>query len=123
MLAAFYSRVLNTARSQNPSVKVLIALGGWTDSESDKYSRLVADQAAINKFVSKAKAFVRNHNFDGLSLEWQYPVCWQSNCNKGPPSDKQGFSNLVKVRLEITGGKSADFKALFSLMFCPILFG
>ena len=34
--------------------------------------------------------------FDGLSLEWHYPVCWQSDCKKGNKNDKEGFANLVK---------------------------
>ena len=101
---------MSTARSQNPSVKVLIALGGWTDSESDKYSRLVSSQANIDKFVGKAKSFVKNHDFDGLSLEWQYPVCWQANCAKGPPSDRQGFTNLVKV----------SWQSFFDILLLPV---
>ena len=34
--------------------------------------------------------------FDGLSLEWQFPVCWQSDCKKGSSKDKEGFVSLVK---------------------------
>ncbi len=29
-------------------------------------------------------------------MDWQYPVCWQSDCSKGPSKDKEGFSNLLK---------------------------
>ena len=34
--------------------------------------------------------------FDGLSLEWQYPVCWHSDCRNGNKNDKAGFVSLVK---------------------------
>ena len=74
-----------------------MSLGGWTDSESDKYSRLVSDPMARTNFAQKAVQTLNDHGFDGLSLEWQYPVCWQADCSKGSPAEKQGFVALVKV--------------------------
>ena len=85
------------AKKANPNVKVLLSLGGWTDSGSDKYSRLVSDSNAIANFAKKAVQKLAEHDFDGLSLEWQYPVCWQADCSKGNPSEKQGFVALSKV--------------------------
>ena len=35
----FYERVQEVARGQNRDVKVFIAMGGWTDSSGDAYSR------------------------------------------------------------------------------------
>lgn len=58
-------------------IKVLIAIGGWNDSAGDKYSRLVNNQSARKKFIKHALAFIEKHNFDGLDLDWEYPVCWQ----------------------------------------------
>ena len=81
---------------QNPNVKILLALGGWTDSSGDKYSKLVNNPSKRANFVSKTVKTLKTRQFDGLSLEWQYPVCWQSDCNAGNAKDKQGFSKLVK---------------------------
>ena len=61
--------------------KVLLALGGWNDSEDDKYSKLVSDPSARSKFVTHALEFLKQHNFDGLDLDWEYPKCWQVNSN------------------------------------------
>lgn len=74
---------------------MLLALGGWTDSSGDKYSRLVGSGAARRKFVVAAVNFLKLHGFDGLSLEWSYPKCWQSDCKKGPESDRPNFAKLV----------------------------
>ncbi len=30
-------------------------------------------------------------------MDWQYPVCWQSDCSKGDSAEKEGFSNLLAV--------------------------
>ena len=62
---------------KNYGLKVLIALGGWNDSAGNKYSRLVNDAAARKRFIDSVLTFIENHNFDGLDLDWEYPVCWQ----------------------------------------------
>ena len=63
-------------RSTNPDAKVLLAVGGWTDSEDDAWSDLAAaDDEALAEFAVSAAEFVASRGFDGLSLEWQYPVC------------------------------------------------
>ncbi|XP_069365183.1 probable chitinase 10 isoform X2 [Maniola hyperantus] len=77
-------------------VKVLLGLGGWTDSAGDKYSRLVSSPASRAKFVDKIVGFLSMHNFKGLQLDWHYPVCWQSNCKKGAKSDKANFAKFVQ---------------------------
>lgn len=78
--------------------QVLLALGGWTDSAGDKYSRLVSSGTARRKFITSAVNFLRKHNFKGLSLEWNYPGCWQSDCRQGPDSDRP---NLTRFLIEL----------------------
>lgn len=31
-----------------------------------------------------------------MQIDWNYPVCWQSNCQKGKPSDKPNFTKLIQ---------------------------
>ena len=62
-------------KSKGP--KVLIAIGGWNDSEGNKYSRLVNDPNARSKFISNVLEFIEKFKFDGLDLDWEYPVWWQ----------------------------------------------
>ncbi|XP_076647838.1 putative chitinase 10 [Halictus rubicundus] len=88
----FYERVVAYKKR---GLKVLLALGGWNDSAGDKYSRLVNDPAARKKFIAHAIRFLEKYDFDGLDLDWEYPVCWQVDCKKGPASDKQGFADLL----------------------------
>ena len=77
-------------------LKVVLAIGGWNDSAGDKYSRLVNNPAARRKFIEHIIGFLERHCFDGLDLDWEYPKCWQVDCNKGPDSDKQGFADFVR---------------------------
>lgn len=76
--------------------RILLALGGWTDSSGDKYSRLISNGVSRRKFISATISFLKKHNFNGLSLEWNYPKCWQSDCKKGPDSDKPNFTKLLQ---------------------------
>lgn len=72
----FYERVVAYKKR---GLKVLLALGGWNDSAGDKYSRLVHSSSARNKFIDHAIQFIEKYGFDGLDLDWEYPVCWQVN--------------------------------------------
>uniref|UniRef100_A0A336KYW9 CSON001622 protein n=1 Tax=Culicoides sonorensis TaxID=179676 RepID=A0A336KYW9_CULSO len=81
----------------NPDVPVLLALGGWTDSTGDKYSRMVASSSARRNFILRAVDFLKTHQFSGLHFDWNYPVCWQSDCKKGSSKDKSNFATLIEV--------------------------
>lgn len=83
-------------KKKNPKLKVLLAIGGWTDSQGDKYSMLVRDSDKRKEFVKKAVEFLKQYKFDGLDLDWEFPVCWQADCKAGPESDKDDFADLVK---------------------------
>ena len=77
-------------------MKIILALGGWNDSKGDKYSKLVNDPDKRKKFVQSAVAFLKDNNFDGLDLDWEYPTCWQVDCSAGPASDKDAYTAWVK---------------------------
>jgi chitinase len=83
-------------KNKNGNLTILLALGGWQDSKGDKYSTLVNDPEKRAVFVQSAIGFLRDNNFDGLDLDWEYPTCWQVDCNAGPTSDKDGFTALIK---------------------------
>lgn len=70
----FYERVVAYKKR---GLKVLLALGGWNDSAGDKYSRLVNSPSARKKFINHAIQFIEKYGFDGMDLDWEYPVCWQ----------------------------------------------
>ncbi len=90
----FYKKVVYLKK--NHGLKVTIALGGWNDSLGPKYSNMVNNPAARAKFISHVIDFIEKYEFDGLDLDWEYPKCWQVNCDKGPASDKEAFAAFVR---------------------------
>lgn len=89
----FYERVVDYKKK---GIKVSLALGGWNDSAGDKYSRLVRNPSARARFIKHALEFLERFGFDGLDLDWEYPVCWQVDCKKGNPDEKEQFAEFVK---------------------------
>lgn len=93
LFSEFYERVVAFKKR---GIKVSLALGGWNDSAGDKYSKLVNNPSARSRFVKQALEVLEKYDFDGLDLDWEYPKCWQVDCNKGPASDKKAFADLVR---------------------------
>jgi chitinase len=89
----FYERVVEFKQK---GLKVTVALGGWNDSLGNKYSRLVRDPAARARFIKHAIEFIDKYGFQGLDLDWEYPVCWQVDCTKGMPDEKERFADFVR---------------------------
>ena len=67
-----------------------LAIGGWNDSQGDKYSRLVNNPEARKNFIDHALRFIEKYNFDGLDLDWEYPSCWQV-CNLRTENENMVF--------------------------------
>lgn len=74
----------------NPKLKVLAVVGGWNEG-SQKYSALAADANKRKLFISSALEFIKDHGFDGLDVDWEYPAQ-----REGAPQDKQNFVTLLK---------------------------
>jgi chitinase len=89
----FYERVTDF---RHHGIQVLLAIGGWNDSYYDKYSRLIRDAGARARFVRHVIAFLQQHNFQGLDLDFEYPVCWQNDCSRGNLYEKYFFGLWVK---------------------------
>lgn len=81
---------------KNKGIRVTLAIGGWNDSLGDKYSRLVRNPQARSKFIRHVVDFLEKYGFEGLDLDWEYPVCWQVDCDKGQPQEKEAFAAFVR---------------------------
>ncbi|XP_054715705.1 probable chitinase 10 isoform X2 [Uloborus diversus] len=93
----YYERVTKL-KKLNPKLKVLLSLGGWRDSsDMGKYSRLVEDPENWERFANHAVSFLRQHDFDGLEIDWEFPVCRTENCkfNSVNSQDKQDFASFL----------------------------
>ena len=77
-------------KQQNPELKVLLAVGGW-NLGSGPFTAMVATPTSRDHFISTSIDFLRERNFDGLDLDWEYPADRGS-----PPEDRARFTALVQ---------------------------
>ncbi len=52
-------------------VKVLISLGGW--GWDKQFAAIVSQPEAEDRYVAAVLAIVRDYDYDGIDLDWEYP--------------------------------------------------
>lgn len=61
-----YTRTMNL-KTQNPNLKILLALGGWNHGSS-AFSKMANNDFKRNKFVENTVEFLKKNRFDGLDF-------------------------------------------------------
>ena len=59
-------------------------------------AKTLSSSVYMISFANQAMGFLRQHDFDGLDLDFEYPAHRGS-----PPEDKQRFSSLIQVIIPI----------------------
>jgi chitinase len=63
--------VLAGLRKENPSLTILISVGGWL--WSGQFSDAALNEESRQRFIESAIEFIRLYNLDGLDIDWEYP--------------------------------------------------
>jgi chitinase len=85
--------ILNGLKQQNPNLKVLVSVGGWTWSKN--FSDAALTMRSRKVFIDSAVDFVTRYDLDGLDIDWEYPGL-KGDDNKFRPEDKQNYTLLLK---------------------------
>ncbi|CAG2171214.1 unnamed protein product [Oppiella nova] len=89
-----YNRLL-ALKQKNPELQVVVSVGGWGQPDI-KFSRVVNSPELRKGFIANTIAYIQKYKFDGLDIDWEYPVCWTGNCTAGPKSDRENYGVFVK---------------------------
>lgn len=87
-----YFGQLREFKKQHPHIKTLISIGGYT--WSGQFSNVAADEGKRKRFVAAAVEFILQYGFDGIDIDWEYPV--EGNEVPHRPQDKQNYTKLIK---------------------------
>lgn len=102
-------KLLNSLKQTNPNLKTLISVGGWT--WSGKFSDAALTDASRTVFADSCVAFIKQYGFDGVDLDWEYPVSGGLATNSKRPEDKQNFTLLLqKIREKLDAQGALDNK-------------
>jgi len=78
---------------KHPHLKTLISVGGWT--LSGPFSDVAATERARSKFARSCVAFIKKHGFDGVDIDWEFPVGGGMDGNKNRREDKRNYTLLL----------------------------
>lgn len=111
-------------RKQNPSLTVLISVGGWLGSGDFSDVALTAQSRAA--FVASVMDFLRRYDLNGLDVDWEYPGMPGAG-HAFRTEDKRNFTLLLRdlrrsfdedekttgrrMALTIAAGASAEYLA------------
>jgi chitinase len=106
---ALYRRVIDL-KKRDPGLKVFIAIGGWTFSDpgptATTWSDMVSTVENQNKFIISLIAFMATYGFDGVDLDWEYPVAPDRN-GRGEDFEKfPQFLARLRTFMLFLGGRS-----------------
>src|SRR5665213_1933089 len=87
-------RHLVQLKRQNPALKILISIGGWT--WSGRFSDAVLTDTARQAFAASAVEIIRKYDMDGIDIDWEYPgrPGYQGNIYR--PEDKRNYTLLFR---------------------------
>lgn len=89
---------LNQLKAKNTNLKTIISVGGW--SWSERFSQVAFTQESRDIFAKSVIDFLVKHNFDGVDIDWEYPVSGGLASNMKRPEDKNNFTLLLKALRE-----------------------
>lgn len=85
---------LNAIKQTYPKIKTIIAVGGW--SWSGRFSDVALTDTSRTTFANSCVDFIVKYGFDGVDIDWEYPVNGGLATNVKRPEDKQNFTLLLK---------------------------
>ena len=109
-------RQLQLMRGNNPNLKILMTIGGWDHSEY--FSDVAATPEARTRFVRSCVAFMREYLFDGIDIDWRYPV--SGGQVEGRSEDRANFTLLLaEFRAQLDASGERDDRAYPLTMLAP----
>lgn len=84
-------------KNKNPSLKIQIALGGWTHNDPGQwqtvFSDLVATPSSRFKFINNLLGFLKQYGYDGVDFDWEYPGAKDRG---GKDEDGKNYARLLQ---------------------------
>ncbi len=106
---------LNQLKQINPNLKTIISVGGY--SWSGRFSDVALSETSRAIFADSCVDFIVKYGFDGIDLDWEYPVSGGLSSNVKRPEDKHNFTLLLQTLREKLNAKEVQSGKHYILTF------
>ncbi|MGH8201969.1 MAG: glycoside hydrolase family 18 protein [Steroidobacteraceae bacterium] len=84
---------LRELRRQHPQLRLIVSIGGW--DAAPQYSDIALTDRSRGRFAASCiEAFLVTQGFDGIDLDWEFPV--HGGMNGSRPQDRADATALVR---------------------------
>ena len=102
-------RQLQLLKQKHPHLRTLISVGGWGGSAG--FSDAATTEASRQRFARSCVDFIDRYGFDGIDIDWEFPVTGGGREGLGKPEDRQNFTLLLgELRQQLAGRAARDGK-------------
>lgn len=81
-------------QAASPELRINLSIGGWG---ADGFSDMAFTAENREAFVATVLEWVKEYKFDGVDIDWEYPVSGAWGTIKGQPEDKENFTLLMAL--------------------------
>ena len=105
-------------KKKHPTLRTLISVGGWADSEG--FSDAALTEESRKTFAESCATFANEHGFDGVDIDWEFPVSGGEKGNVERPEDKRNFTLLLAaLRAALDARGTSDGKRYLLTIAAP----
>jgi chitinase len=109
-----YKNVGNV-KSRNPSLKLIIALGGWSFTDPGQwrsvFPTLVSSEANRATFITNLLGFLSEYGYDGVDFDWEYPG---ADDRGGSAEDGVNYTALLRELRAAIQASGKDYIVTFT---------
>jgi len=109
---------LQILKANHPHIKTFISIGGWTWSAY--FSDVALTEESRQVFAASCVDFIQEYQFDGVDIDWEYPVSGGLASNVYRPEDKQNFT-LLLAELRSQLDAAGDYMLTIAAPSSPII--
>lgn len=105
-------------KANHPHIKTLISVGGWT--WSTYFSNIALTPQTRNTFARSCMQFITEYGFDGVDLDWEYPVEGGLAGTIHRPEDLQNYTFLcAEIRRQLDSLEVANEQQYYLTIAAP----
>lgn len=97
---------LQRLKASYPHLKTLMSIGGWTSSAH--FSTVASTPENRLRFARSCVEMMQRYSFDGLDIDWEFPVSGGLGQTDDQPDDKPNFTLLLAALREELNAASVE---------------